>query len=105
MSIPVQGDVERISQAVEKLNIDVDFKAETAEVTQMTVDRVEMGSVVLRLIAMTDNASERLLAKNGENVMKLVETFLKFSDLKEEMIKGNIKVTVLVPEEEIESGK
>lgn len=105
VSIPVGGDVERISQAVEQLNIDVDFKAETAEVTHMTVDRVEVGSVVLRLIAMTDNASERLLAKNGENVMKLVETFLKFSDLKEEMVKGNIKVTVLVPEEKIESGK
>lgn len=105
VSIPVKGDEERIRQAVEQLNIDPNFKAEVAEDSHMMVDKVEKGSVVLRLIAMTDNASERFLAKNGENVMKLVETFLKFSDLKEEMIKGNIKVTVLVPEEEIESGK
>uniref|UniRef100_K1PRX6 Heat shock 70 kDa protein 12A n=1 Tax=Magallana gigas TaxID=29159 RepID=K1PRX6_MAGGI len=67
------------------------------------VESVDMGSVVLRLVAMTDYASERLLAENGENMKKLVETFLKFSDLKEDMIKGNIKVTVLVPEEEIGS--
>lgn len=105
VSIPVEGDEERIRQAVEQLNIDSDFKAEIAEVSCMTVEKVDMGSVVLRLVAMTDNASERLLAENGENVKKLVETFLKFSDLKEDMIEGNIHVTVCVPEEEIGSGK
>lgn len=110
VSIPVEGDEERIRQAVEQLNIDSDFKAEIAEVSCMTVEKVDMGSVVLRLVAMTDNASERLLAENGENVKKLVETFLKFSDLKEDMIKGNIHVTVCVPwytdrQEEIGSGK
>lgn len=105
VSIPVEDDKERIRQVVEQLNIDFDFKAEIAEITHMTVDIVEKGPVELRLTAMTDNASERLLDKNGETVMKLKETFLIFSDLKEETIKGNIKVTALVPEEEIVSGK
>lgn len=105
VSIHVEGDEERIRQEVEQLNIDSYFKEEIAQFFHMTVEIVDMSAVVLILVAMTDNASERLLAKNGENVMKLVETFLKFSDLKEEMIKGNIKVTVLVPEEEIGSGK
>lgn len=105
VSIPVEGGEERIRQAVEQLNIDSNFKEEIAQQSHMTLERVDMGSVVLTLVAMTDHASERLLAKNGENVKKLVETFLKFSDLKEDMIKGNIKVTILVPEEEIGSGK
>lgn len=105
VSIPVEGDEERIRRAVEKLKIDSNFKVEVAQVSHLMVESVDMGSVVLRLVAMTDYASERLLAENGENMKKLVETFLKFSDLKEDMIKGNIKVTVLVPEEEIGSGK
>nr|XP_034301187.1 uncharacterized protein LOC105326615 isoform X2 [Crassostrea gigas] len=103
VSIPVEGDEERIRRAVEQLQIDSNFKVEVAQVSHLMVESVDMGSVVLRLVAMTDYASERLLAENGENMKKLVETFLKFSDLKEDMIKGNIKVTVLVPEEEIGS--
>lgn len=57
MSIPVEGNEERVRQAAEQLNIDSNFKEEIAQQSHMTVERVDMGSVVLRLVAMTDNAS------------------------------------------------
>lgn len=71
----------------------------------MMVERVYVGFVVLRLVVMIDYVFEMLLVKSGENVKKLVEIFLKFFDLKEDMIKGNIKVIIFVLEEEIGSGK
>lgn len=102
VSIPVQvvGDVEGLRQTIDQLNIDTDFQAEVAMASHMTVRSISLGSVVLRLIALTDDACKMLFDENGKKMKTLIETFLRFSNIKEDMIKGNIKVTVSVPEEE-----
>lgn len=40
------------------------------------------------------------LMKMGKKMKTLIETLLRFSNIKEDMIKGNIKVKVSVPKEE-----
>lgn len=102
MSIPVQvvGDVERLQQTIDQLNIDPEFQAEVATTSHMMVRSISLGSVVLRLIALTDDACQMLFDDNGKKMKTLIETFLRFSNIKEDIIKGNIKVTVSVPEEE-----
>lgn len=102
MSIPVQvvGDVEGLQQTIDQLNIDTDFQAEVAMASHMTVRSISLGLVVLRLIALTDDACKMLFDENGKKMKTLIETFLRFSKIKEDMIKGNIEVTVSVPEEE-----
>lgn len=102
MSIPVQvvGDVERLQQRIDQLNIDPEFQAEVATKSHMMVTSISLGSVVLRLIALTDDACKMLFDENGEKMKTLIETLLRFSNIKEDMIKGNIEVTVSVPEEE-----
>lgn len=102
VSIPVQvvGGVEGLQQTIDQLNNDTDFQAEVAMASHMTVGSISLGSVVLRLIALTDDACKMLFDENGKKMKTLIETFLRFSNIKEDMIKGNIKVTVSVPEEE-----
>nr|XP_034301175.1 uncharacterized protein LOC117681324 isoform X4 [Crassostrea gigas] len=100
MSIPVQdGDVEELQQKIDQLNINPDFHAEVLS-SHVMVRSISLGSVVLRLIALTDDACQMLFDENGKKMKTLIETFLRFSNIKEDMIKGNIKVTVSVPEEE-----
>ncbi|XP_052721737.1 uncharacterized protein LOC128192798 isoform X3 [Crassostrea angulata] len=100
MSIPVQdGDVEELQQKIDQLIINPDFHAEVLS-SQVMVRSISLGSVVLRLIALTDDACQMLFDENGKKMKTLIETFLRFSNIKEDMIKGNIKVTVSVPEEE-----
>lgn len=105
LSIPVQvvGDVGRLQQTIDQLNIDHEFQAEVATTSHTMVRSISLGSVVLRLIALTDDACKMLFDENGKKMKTLIETFLRFSDIKEDMIKGNIKVTVSVPEEETRS--
>lgn len=102
MSIPLQEveDVERLQQAIDQLNIDPDFKAEVATTSHVMVESISLGSVVLRLIALTDDACKMLFDENGKTMKTLIETLLRFSNIKEDMIKGNIKVKVSVPKEE-----
>lgn len=102
LSIPVQvvGDVERLQQRIDQLNIDPEFQAEVATKSHMMVTSISLGSVVLRLIALTDDACKMLFDENGKKMKTLIETLLRFSNIKEDMIKGNIEVTVSVPEEE-----
>lgn len=102
LSIPVQvvEDVERLQQTIDQLNIDPEFKAEVATTSHMMVESISLGSVVLRLIALTDDACKMLFDENGKKMKTLIETLLRFSNIKEDMIKGNIEVTVSVPEEE-----
>lgn len=102
LSIPVQvvEDVERLQQTIDQLNIDPEFKAEVATTSHMMVKSISLGSVVLRLIALTDDACKMLFDENGKKMKTLIETLLRFSNIKEDMIKGNIEVTVSVPEEE-----
>lgn len=103
MSIPVQvvGDVKGLQQTIDQLNIDTDFQAEVATASHMAVRSISLGSVEsLRLIALTDDACKMLFDENGKKMKTLIETFLRFSNIKEDMIKGNIEVTVSVPEEE-----
>lgn len=103
VSIPVQvvGDVEGLRQTIDQLNIDTDFQAEVATASHMTVRSISLGLVVyLRLVALTDDACKMLFDENGKKMKTLIETFLRFSNIKEDMIKGNIEVTVSVPEEE-----
>lgn len=102
LSIPVQvvEDVERLQQTIDQLNIDPEFQAEVATTSHMMVGSISLGSVVLRLIALTDDACQMLFDDNGKKMKTLIETFLRFSNIKEDIIKGNIKVTVSVPEEE-----
>lgn len=102
LSIPVQvvGDVERLQQTIDQLNIDPEFQAEVATTSHMMVGSISLGSVVLRLIALTDDACKMLFDENGKKMKTLIETLLRFSNIKEDMIKGNIKVKVSVPKEE-----
>lgn len=102
LSIPVQvvGDVERLQQRIDQLNIDPEFQAEVATTSHMMVGGISLGSVVLRLIALTDDACKMLFDENGKKMKTLIETLLRFSNIKEDMIKGNIKVKVSVPKEE-----
>ncbi|XP_065932831.1 uncharacterized protein [Magallana gigas] len=100
VSIPVVGDEEGLKQTIDQLNIDTDFQAEVAMASHMTVGSISYGSVVIRLIALTDDACKMLFDENGKKMKTLIETFLRFSNIKEDMIKGKIKVTVSVPEEE-----
>lgn len=94
------GDVERLQQTIDQLNIDPEFQTEVATTSHMMVGSISLGSVVLRLIALTDDACQMLFDDNGKKMKTLIETFLRFSNIKEDIIKGNIKVTVSVPEEE-----
>lgn len=69
----------------------------------MTVGSIFLGLVVLRLIVLIDDVCKMLFDENGKKMKILIEIFLRFFNIKEDMIKGKIKVIVSVLEEEIGS--
>lgn len=101
VTIPIDEDEGTIRQAVNRINRDYSFRERIAENFQMEVVNVNIGSVVMRLRSLTDEACCRLLAKNGTKLTELIENFLHFSGLREKIIKGNIEVAVHVSGEEI----
>lgn len=101
MTIPINGDEGTIRQAVNSINRDSSFRERIAENFQMEVVNVKIGSVVMRFRSLTDEACCRLLAKNGTKLTELIENFLHFSGLRENIIKGNVEVAVHVSGEKI----
>ncbi|XP_062571661.1 uncharacterized protein LOC134233693 isoform X2 [Saccostrea cucullata] len=94
VSIPVVGEREVIQRTVDRINNDPQLKARVTETSHMKVDRAEMGSVVLHLITLTDDACHRFLDEEGKCLKEMVERILSYAGIKEEQIKGNISVTV-----------
>ncbi|XP_061164545.1 uncharacterized protein LOC133173581 [Saccostrea echinata] len=98
LSIPVEGEREVIQQAVDRINNDPQLKARVTETSHMKIDRAEVGSVILHLIPVTDDACHRFLDEKGKHLKKMVEKLLSAAGIKEEQIKGNISVKVFASE-------
>ena len=92
MSIPVEGDVD---QAVDTINNDNNLKEEIVRTCGMAVIKAEKGSVVLRLVPLTDDACGKLLDQKGQKVAEMLTVLLKHSNLQKE-IKGIIGVKILL---------
>lgn len=105
MTIPIDGDEGTIRQAVNSINRDSSFRERIAENFQMEVVNLKIGSVVMRLRSLTDEACCRLLAKNGTKLTELIKYFLHFSGLRENIIKGNVEYAFDVSGEKIGDSK
>lgn len=103
LTIPVDGDESTIHQAVDAINREFFFRELIAEDFHMEVVNARIGSVVMRLRPITDEACCRLFANNGNKLTELIEHFLHFSGMREHMIKGNIDVAVHVLGEQNEN--
>lgn len=101
VTIPIDGDEGTIRQAVNSINRDSSFRERIAENFQMEVVNLKIGSVVMRLRSLTDEACCRLLAKNGTKLTELIEYFLHLSGLRENIIKGNVEYAFDVSGEKI----
>lgn len=93
LSIPVEEDV--VDQAVDTINNDNNLKEEIVETCNMAVIKAEKGSVVLRLVPLTDDACGKLLDEKGQNVEKMLTVLLKHSTI-QKLIKGKVGVKILV---------
>nr|XP_022322180.1 uncharacterized protein LOC111123845 isoform X1 [Crassostrea virginica] len=93
LSIPVEDDV--VDQAVDTINNDNNLKEEIVGTCGMAVIKAEKGSVVLRLVPLTDDACGKLLDEKGQNVAKMLTVLLQHSNLQKE-IKGKIGVKILL---------
>lgn len=105
VTIPIDGDEGTIRQAVNSINRDSSFRERIAENFQMEVVNLKIGSVVMRLRSLTDEACCRLLAKNGTKLTELIKYFLHFSGLRENIIKVNVEYAVHVSGEKIGDSK
>lgn len=103
LTIPVDGDESTIHQAVDAINREFFFRELIAEDFHMEVVNARIGSVVMRLRPITDEACCRLFANNGNKLTELIEHFLHFSGMREHMLKGNIDVAVHVLGEQNEN--
>lgn len=93
LSIPVEEDV--VDQAVDTINNDNNLKEEIVKTCSMAVIKAEKGSVVLRLVPLTDDACGKLLDEKGQNVEKMLTVLLKHSTI-QKLIKGKVVVKILV---------
>lgn len=93
VSIPVKGDV--ADQDVDTINNDNNLKEEIVRTCKMAVIKVEKGSVVLRLVPLTDDACGKLLDQKGQKVAEMLTVLLQHANLQKE-IKGKIGVKILV---------
>ena len=93
LSIPVEEDV--VDQAVDTINNDNNLKEEIVRTCSMAVIKAEKGSVVLRMVPLTDDACGKLLDQKGQKVAEMLTVLLKHSNLQKE-IKGKIGVKILL---------
>ena len=93
ISFPAEEDV--VDQAVDNINNDNNLKEEIVRTCNMAVIKVEKGSVVLRLVPLTDDACGKLLDQKGQKVAEMLTVLLKHSNLQKE-IKGKIGVKILL---------
>lgn len=105
LTIPVVGDESTIRQAVDAINREFFFRELIAEDFHMEVVNARLGSVVMRLRSITDEACCRFIANNGNKLTELIEHSLHFSGNREHMIKGNIDVAVHVLGEKNDNSK
>ena len=96
LSIPVHGDSESIYEAVDRINNNVDLREGLVQSCHMDMVSANVGSVVLKLVPLTDDACRELLAEEGAKVKKMMKILLKHSNLRKEMIGGVIEVKVLI---------
>jgi hypothetical protein len=100
VSIPVEGDQAALQRIVDQLENNTDLKVELAQQTGLEIKSVELGSIVLRLIPLTDDACTRFLGEKGQHLKAVVEKLLIAGGMEEDMMKGNITVTVFATERE-----
>ena len=93
LSIPVEED--DVDQAVDTINNDNNLQEEIVQTCSMAVIKAEKGSVVLRLVPLTDDACGKLLDEKGQNVKKMLTVLLKHSNI-QKLIKGKVGVKILV---------
>ncbi|XP_056010525.1 uncharacterized protein LOC125681968 isoform X4 [Ostrea edulis] len=105
VSIPFTGDERALQQVVDQIENDHDLRVLVAELSHLEIRKVQKGSVVLHLIPLTDDACVQFLDEKGKCLKQMVERLLIAGGIKEEMIKGNISVTVFVNEKENEAVK
>ena len=93
ISFPAEEDV--VDQAVDIINNDNNLKEEIVRTCGIAVIKAEKGSVVLRLVPLTDDACGKLLDQKGQKVAEMLTVLLKHSNLQKE-IKGKIGVKILL---------